>query len=206
MGRGVFVCVEGIDHSGKSAVVGELARRLEAAGHRVECVRFPARETATGRVLEAYLRGAEDVGAEAVHLMYTANRWEAQGRLRAALEAGAVVLCDRYSYSGVAYSMSKGLDRDWCWGPEKGLLRPDLVVYLQCAPEEALRRAALSGKPQEIFDSLPKLRCVDDCYQQLHDNDWLVCPTTATTTTASIADSLLPSIPSSTSKPIQLFT
>jgi len=47
---------------------------------------------------------------------------------------------DRYSYSGAAYSASKGLDVDWCIAPERGLPAPDLVVFLSLSPGEAAAR------------------------------------------------------------------
>jgi len=40
------------------------------------------------------------------------------------------MVCDRYAYSGVAYSVAKGLDFDWCLGVDRGLVQPDLVLYL----------------------------------------------------------------------------
>ena len=50
------------------------------------------------------------------------------------------MVCDRYAYSGVAYSVAKGMDLEWCRGPDVGLLRPDLVVFLDAAPEKVRRR------------------------------------------------------------------
>lgn len=45
---------------------------------------------------------------------------------------------DRYSYSGSAYSVAKGLDLDWCLAPEKDLLRPDAAFYLQAPIEKRI--------------------------------------------------------------------
>lgn len=57
------------------------------------------------------------------------------------LSSGVSVVCDRYLYSGVAYSTAKGLDQQWCLQPEKGLLKPDIIVYLKAQPEELAKRA-----------------------------------------------------------------
>ena len=53
---------------------------------------------------------------------------------------------DRYYYSGLAYSIAKGinllkrgLDPHWCFEPEKGLLLPDIVFYLDLEPANANR-------------------------------------------------------------------
>lgn len=49
-------------------------------------------------------------------------------------------VCDRYAYSGVAYSSAKGLDTQWCKSGDVGLPQPDLVVYLDMSPEQAAAR------------------------------------------------------------------
>ena len=46
------------------------------------------------------------------------------------LETGESIVSDRYAYSGVCYSVAKGLNFDWCLGADRGLLRPDLVFYI----------------------------------------------------------------------------
>jgi len=50
------------------------------------------------------------------------------------LMKGKNIVCDRYWYSGVAYSYAKGLDLEWCIKPDEGLLEPDLVIYLHADP------------------------------------------------------------------------
>jgi len=38
------------------------------------------------------------------------------------LEKGITIICDRYWYSGVAYSLAKGMDFEWCLSSDKGEL------------------------------------------------------------------------------------
>ena len=47
------------------------------------------------------------MGNEAVHLLFSMNRWEMNRKLIELLDKGTNVVCDRYAYSGVAYSMAK---------------------------------------------------------------------------------------------------
>ena len=47
------------------------------------------------------------MGNEAVHLLFSMNRWEMNRKLTELLDRGTNVVCDRYAYSGVAYSMAK---------------------------------------------------------------------------------------------------
>lgn len=46
-------------------------------------------------------------------------------------------VCDRYAYSGVAFTSAKGLDIEWCKNPDRGLPAPDCIIYLDLAVEEA---------------------------------------------------------------------
>lgn len=46
-------------------------------------------------------------------------------------------VCDRYAYSGVAFTSAKGLDVEWCKNPDRGLPAPDCIIYLDLAIEEA---------------------------------------------------------------------
>jgi dTMP kinase len=67
----------------------------------------------------------------AVHLLFSANRWEAVKTLKARLHAGETLVCDRYAFSGVAFTAAKGtLDLEWCKNPDRGLPAPDAVIYL----------------------------------------------------------------------------
>ena len=50
-----------------------------------------------------------------------------------------VQICDRYAYSGVAFSSAKGLDLDWCKACDSGLPAPDCVIYLDIPVEEAAK-------------------------------------------------------------------
>ena len=77
--RGLLVAFEGIDRSGKSTVIEQLASRLDQCGLRWKRMRFPDREKPTGTLLDMQLRGSVSISDErAVHLLFTANRWEAQ--------------------------------------------------------------------------------------------------------------------------------
>ena len=67
---------------------------------------------------------------EGVHLLFSMNRWESKKQIMDAMRAGQHVICDRYAYSGVAYSAAKGLDFDWCKNADKNLLKPDMVFYM----------------------------------------------------------------------------
>ena len=62
-------------------------------------------------------------------------------KIREELQSGNNVVCDRYWYSGAAYSIAKGMDYEWCLAPDRGLIEPDLVIYLKGDPEKLSKRA-----------------------------------------------------------------
>jgi dTMP kinase len=47
------------------------------------------------------------------------------------LEKGINIVCDRYAYSGVAFSAAKGIPVDWCKRCDAGLPKPDIIIYLR---------------------------------------------------------------------------
>lgn len=119
--RGAFILFEGCDRSGKSTQVAKLVQRLQADGSKVEAMRFPDRTTEIGKMIDAYLRCATHLDDRAVHLLFSANRWECRERILALLEQGTSIVCDRYTFSGVAFSASKvGMDVEWCKAPDEG--------------------------------------------------------------------------------------
>ena len=107
------------------------------------------RTTGTGNLIDAYLHGTSDLDDRAIHLLFSANRWEAVASLEANLAAGTTVLCDRYAFSGVAFSAAKGLPLAWCRAPDVGLPAPDLTLYLDLAPEVAAARAGYGEERYE---------------------------------------------------------
>ena len=143
---GVFVAFEGVEGSGKSTQVKALVTALEAEGRDVLVTREPGGPPVAERIRDVLLdpnSAGMDPRAEA--LLYAAARAEHVQRVVApALDEGKVVVCDRFIDSSLAY---QGFARElgdadvfeinrWAVG---GLL-PDVVVLLDLAPDEGLRR------------------------------------------------------------------
>ena len=87
-----------------------------------------------------------------IHLLFSANRWEAAGHIRSAIEEGFTVIIDRYYYSGIVYSAAKDkadLSLKWARDPEIGLPRPDICLFLDIAPEAVAKRGGFGGEKYE---------------------------------------------------------
>jgi dTMP kinase len=153
-GRGVFIAFEGGDGSGKSTQARLLVERLEAAGHDVLPTREPG-GTDVGERLRALVLDPQYAPIDAVTeaLMFAASRSAHVRQLvRPALEAGQVVVTDRYVDSSVAY---QGAGRDLGTGTVAQLndwatdgLHPDLTVLLDADTVTATaRRSARERSP-----------------------------------------------------------
>ena len=143
-GRGSFILLEGVDRCGKTTQCGLLVKHLMTTlSLAVVAMRFPDRSTEIGSIINAYLTRGKEVDDHAIHLLFSANRWEAASTLAQHLSDGTTVICDRYAYSGVAFTSAKqkaNLSLDWCKAPDQGLPAPDAVIFLDLSPEQAQKR------------------------------------------------------------------
>ncbi|MFA5039981.1 MAG: dTMP kinase [Candidatus Omnitrophota bacterium] len=169
--RGLFVCIEGIDGAGKTTQVDMLVAALRMRGIAAVAMRFPDRRTPTGRALDAYLAATAKTPEDAMdphtaHLLFSANRWEKRAEIERTLAAGTTIVVDRYIYSGIAYSVAKGLDLEWCKAADRGLPVPDVVLYLAVPTTVALERIWATRATRERHDSTEVLdrvaRAFDD--------------------------------------------
>lgn len=129
--KGLLIVLEGLDRSGKSSVAEALMHYLSEKKIPHCRINFPERNSLTGQMIDQYLKDEMTLDDHAIHLLFSANRWECLPRLLKELNDGKVVLLDRYIYSGIAYSASKGLDWSWCENPDMGLPVPDAVIFLE---------------------------------------------------------------------------
>ncbi len=152
---GWFVTLEGGEGVGKSTQAALLERALVQAGHDVLRTREPGGTPGAERLRDLLLRGDIDWSPLAETLLHVAARAEHVARLiRPALQAGRVVLCDRFSDSTLAYQgHGQGADVH-AIGLLAGLVGvvPDRTVILDANPATqhariARRAAAGAGGP-----------------------------------------------------------
>ena len=153
---GLFVTFEGGEGSGKSTQLARLEERLRRAGFDPLVVREPGGTKLAESIRALLLDPAVPVGALTEALLMVAARSDLVAtRLRPALEAGRVVLCDRYTDSTLAYQGGgRGLDAamlaSWNRAATGGLV-PDLTLLFDLDPELGLaRRAASHGGENRI--------------------------------------------------------
>ena len=161
--RGALIVVEGLDKAGKSSQCQRLAANLSANGYDIRQMRFPDRTTPIGQQIDAYLRGSIHAEDHAIHLLFSANRWEAALSIKADIAAGTSVIVDRYYYSGIVYSAAKRnpqLTIDWARKCDEGLPRPDVCIFLDITEDEAAKRGGFGTEKYEKREMQEQVRAL----------------------------------------------
>jgi dTMP kinase len=172
--RGAFIVFEGADRAGKSTQCAMLVDHLKTQGIDAELWNFPDRTTAIGKMINSYLTSKSDIDDAAVHLLFSANRWEKSETLLNKLTAGTTLVVDRYAYSGVAFTAAKavpGFGIDWCKAPDGGLPAPDAVFFLNLTAEAA---AARGGFGEERYERPAFQEAVLKQFEALKGPEWKV--------------------------------
>ena len=142
-----FIVFEGGEGSGKSTQAESLATRLRADGRDVVLTYEPGDTKLGAQIRGMLLHVDEPIDAHTELLLMLADRAEHVATvIRPALERGAVVVCDRFSPSTLAYQgVGRGLGVelvDQLDQAAKGGLEPDAVVVLDVSDELASERRA----------------------------------------------------------------
>lgn len=165
-GGGRLVVLEGIDGSGTTTQAARLASALEARGvpTLLTCEPTPGpvgsllREALGRRLRDPRGPGAVELGWDALALLFAADRLDHLRReILPALEAGRVVVCDRYVLSSLVYQSEtspEGAASLPFLAAANARARPaDVTLVLDVDPEVAATRRAARGGPEELFEA-----------------------------------------------------
>ncbi|KAF9244168.1 thymidylate kinase [Melanogaster broomeanus] len=155
--RGAFIVIEGLDRSGKSTQAARLLARIQAESSPCQpgdsespcsavLIKFPDRTTAVGKTIDGYLRSEAELDDHAIHLLFSANRWELAPAIHAHLSAGT----------------TPELSYEWCRAPDIGLPAPDLTLFLSVEPEVAMLRGGYGEERYEKREVQRKVGVVFD--------------------------------------------
>ncbi len=169
---GLLIAFEGLDQSGKQTQAEMLREHVVSIGRECRLLSFPDYETPIGSEIYKGLHGEREYSPEVMQLLYVSNRYQYRGRIAQWKNAGAILLCDRYLASSIAYGEAQGLDPAWLADIQRFLPRPDLTILLDIAPETAVRRK--SSNRDRYERDLPMLARVRKSYRgQAQRDGWL---------------------------------
>ncbi|MDD3581681.1 MAG: dTMP kinase [Desulfobacca sp.] len=168
--QGCLIALEGLDGVGKTTQARSLAAALEARGFKVVLTHEPT-EGRYGRQLRQLLRqGCQALSPTQELALFTADRREHVSQvILPHLNAGDVVITDRYYYSSMAYQGARGLEvleiqrQNEAFAPI-----PDLVIILTLPLSQILERLARRGAHAwDVFEQGDYLARVEEIYDRL---------------------------------------
>ena len=156
--KGSFITFEGIDGSGKSTQACKLAEHLQAQGRDVILTREPGGSEGAEEIRTLVLQGEPDRwSAETEILLFTAARRDHLERtILPAIDAGKVVICDRFADSTRMY---QGLSRGDLRGTVDQLHKlmigrePDMTILIDMDSDAGLSRALSRQGVEERFET-----------------------------------------------------
>lgn len=157
MKTGLLVTVEGIDGSGKSTLVENIAKQLAQQDIPTLITKEPG-STELGKHIRSFIQNRTfSISSTAEYLLFAADRAEHfEKKVLPALSRGMVVLSDRMADSSLVYQgYARGLDTSMInqinqWTMHK--TNPDLTFYLRIDAEESMRRIRNRNLPLTSFE------------------------------------------------------
>jgi len=134
----MYICLEGIDGSGKSTQILLLEKWLKEYGCDVKMV-FEPTDSPVGKLIRGMLRDPGATGdnfQKALALLFAADRMILMNEIAVAEEPSNVVISDRSFYSSIVYQN----EPQWLYEINKHVKRPDIVILLDTDVKTALKR------------------------------------------------------------------
>ncbi len=148
--KGFFITLEGGEGAGKSTLLEGLTRELLSKGFPVVKTREPGGSPIAEKIRQILLHGVGMAPKAELLLFLAARAQHLQEKVVPALEAGSIVICDRFSDSTIAYqSFARGLpleEVETLDAIARSHLKPQLTLLLDIDPEEAFKRISSKGR------------------------------------------------------------
>jgi dTMP kinase len=170
--KGFFICIEGLDGSGKTTHTHRLVRNLQKRGFDSVYTTEPS-EGEIGRFIRAsVLQSRQRVPRVVEAVLFAADRVEhLEKDVKPALREGKIVVSDRCVYSSLAYQGAAGLDLEWIEEINRFALPPDLSLYIDVPPEVVVKRIR---RKKSVMERLETQRRVKQVYIKFVDKGKLI--------------------------------
>ncbi|UCG44910.1 MAG: dTMP kinase [Candidatus Bathyarchaeota archaeon] len=170
--NGVFICIEGLDGSGKTTHARRLVKDLHRMRLNAEYTTEPSIGEIGKFVRQWILQGRRRVPSVVEALLFAIDRVaHVEEEIWPALCKGRIIVSDRYVYSSLAYQGATGLDMEWIEAINRFALLPDLAIYIDVPPEVVVGR--LRGT-KSVMESLKVQREVHSVYKGLVEKGTMI--------------------------------
>jgi dTMP kinase len=164
---GILIVFDGIDGAGKTTQARKLADDLTAVGETVVLSKEP-----TDGIYGAKLRASAQSGRlpfdEELDLFVADRQEHLREKVAPALEAGHIVILDRYFYSTLAYQgVRAGTLRDIEERIRKDVIHPDVTFWIETPPELAVLRIQRRDGAANHFEKIDDLVDIDSLFREI---------------------------------------
>lgn len=152
--------LEGLDGSGTTTQAKLLSNYLfeKDKGNVITLTREPTMLTKFGREIRRRLKGELLPDEKVVHdfkywvdLYYKDRKWHINKIVKPAIKRNQIVISDRYWLSSAAYqSTQEGGESKYIFDKHKGMLNPDLTIFLKVTPNQISKR--FEDRKREYFE------------------------------------------------------
>jgi dTMP kinase len=166
--QGAFICIEGIDGSGKTTQAHHLVKALRKAGYDAVYTSEPTNGVYGKLIKNHLLQGEFRIPPILEALLFTVDRFDhVQREITPLLNQGKIIICDRYLYSSIAYQGTSHQNVRWVKEINKQVKKPDLAIYIDIPPETVINR--LKRRRKTVMETLETQRQVRKQYLKLVD-------------------------------------
>lgn len=162
--KGKLIVIEGPDSSGRSSQISLLTAKLEADGHAVLNTGLKRSELVGEGILEAKRNAS--LGKKTLALFYAADfADQLEQKIIPALEAGYIVLADRYIFTLMARNTVRDIPQKWSHDLYGFALVPDLIYYLRVDPYTLVHRVFEKNSSLDYYESGADMCLSDDMFE-----------------------------------------
>lgn len=180
--KGIYICLEGIDGSGKTTQAEKLTEYFKSKGKSVVQTREPRKEGIIGDIVQKVLTGKLKMSPIAIQYLFSTDRvLHHEDIIIPALKSGKIVISDRCFWSAIVYGILDRMQRTYNYKNTDFLLIahsilsmyhqfmvPDYTFYLKISLQTAINRISGKDDVKEIYEDREKLKKVITGY------NWLV--------------------------------
>lgn len=160
---GLLIVIEGTDGSGKSTQVNLLSKYIKD-----KCYGCAVSEWKTSRLISGVINEAKErnmLNTTTFSLLYAADYTDRlENEIIPALKAGFIVLMDRYIYTAYVRDSVRGHDINWVKNLYSFAPKPDLVFYLNVAPDILIKRLIARNGALDYFECGRDIGLSNDIY------------------------------------------